>query len=115
MAERASSKGGLVKGRKTQKSTNLPGHTRSCQQQRTSQSFVSRSINNFKPINLKHIKINELNLKKLNCETDFVARNEKFLEISSLLAMSVVKNAPLTDSKVNPVDFGHLFHFVISK
>lgn len=36
---------------------------------------------------------------EMNCETDFVARSEKFMNISSLLAMSVIKNAPFSSGK----------------
>lgn len=38
-------------------------------------------------------------LVELNCETDFVARNDKFLELSSNLALSVLKNATNTEPK----------------
>lgn len=37
---------------------------------------------------------------KLNCETDFVARNEKFLDLSSQLAKSVLQNFNPTSPKV---------------
>ena len=39
-------------------------------------------------------------LVELNCETDFVARNDKFLELSSNLAISVLKNATNSEPKV---------------
>jgi translation elongation factor EF-Ts len=39
-------------------------------------------------------------LKKLNCETDFVAKNEKFLDLSSQLAISVTINANPSHKKV---------------
>lgn len=42
---------------------------------------------------------NQAAMIELNCETDFVARNEKFLELSSNLALSVLKNANITDPK----------------
>jgi translation elongation factor EF-Ts len=37
---------------------------------------------------------------KLNCETDFVAKNEKFLDLSSQLAISVTNNANPSHKKV---------------
>ncbi len=36
----------------------------------------------------------------MNCETDFVARSEKFLKMSSVLAMSVIQNAKAVGMKV---------------
>lgn len=36
----------------------------------------------------------------MNCETDFVARNEKFIDLSSQLAISVLENAKTDASKV---------------
>ncbi len=36
----------------------------------------------------------------MNCETDFVARSEKFLKMSSLMAMSVIQNAEAVGLKV---------------
>lgn len=36
---------------------------------------------------------------ELNCETDFVAKNEKFVELSSQLAISVMQHAKPTHSK----------------
>ena len=39
-------------------------------------------------------------LLELNCETDFVAKNLKFLELSSQLAISVLKNVKATHRKV---------------
>ncbi|RNA41140.1 elongation factor mitochondrial [Brachionus plicatilis] len=38
-------------------------------------------------------------LVELNCETDFVARNEKFLDLSSHLAKSILWNAPVKGNK----------------
>lgn len=37
---------------------------------------------------------------ELNCETDFVARNEKFLDFSSNLAKSILLNTQVKNSKV---------------
>jgi len=36
----------------------------------------------------------------VNCETDFVARNEKFLDLSSQVALSILKNSQTTQTKV---------------
>lgn len=48
-------------------------------------------------------------LIELNCETDFVARNEKFLDFSSNLAKSILLNTQSEISKVN----NYLYIFII--
>lgn len=37
-------------------------------------------------------------LVELNCETDFVARNEKFLDLTSQIAISAIQNGSISDS-----------------
>lgn len=44
---------------------------------------------------------NKATIVELNCETDFVARNEKFLDLSSHLAKSILLNAQVDRSKVS--------------
>lgn len=44
-------------------------------------------------------QLRRASILELNCETDFVARSEKFLDISAKLALSVIKNAELTGLK----------------
>ncbi|CAF0961510.1 unnamed protein product [Brachionus calyciflorus] len=43
---------------------------------------------------------NQATIVELNCETDFVARNEKFLDLSSNLAKSVLVNSNVSESRV---------------
>lgn len=43
--------------------------------------------------------LNRATIVELNCETDFVARSEKFLNLSSLMALSVIQNVKTSLTK----------------